>query len=107
MGRDDVRLRGGIFEGAFTSRAFERDEGVQADDPDDSARLWYLFHKKDIRCRRGEAGIVRRLFNVMLALNGALRSSLGVNFGHRFFGQVHESFGGLLRIAISAGSRFR
>lgn len=42
----------------------------------------------------------------MLAANGTLRDTLGVNIGKRLFGKVHESFGGELRIAISAGSRF-
>ena len=42
----------------------------------------------------------------MLALNGRLRDTFHVNLGKKFFDQVHESFGGRLRIAISAGSRF-
>src|SRR5678816_3308878 len=69
-------------------------------------RLWYLFHKKIFDAVEAKPALVRRLFNIMLALNGALRASIGVNLGHRFFGQVHESFGGCVRVAISAGSRF-
>lgn len=69
-------------------------------------RLWYLFHKKifdEVR-KRGRA--VRVLFRSMLRLNGFSRDLLGVNLGRLFFGRVHRSFGGSLRLAISAGSRF-
>ena len=69
-------------------------------------RLWYLFHKKIFDAVAAKSSTVRTLFKAMLAANGALRDSLGVNLGHRMFGQIHESFGGRLRIAISAGSRF-
>lgn len=69
-------------------------------------RLWYLFHKKIFDAVEAKPKPVRALFQTMLAMNGFLRDVLGVNLGHRLFGQVHESFGGQLRIAISAGSRF-
>ena len=69
-------------------------------------RLWYLFHKKIFDAVQAKPAMVRRLFRTMLALNGKLRDSFGVNLGRRFFGQVHESFGGHLRLAVSAGSRF-
>lgn len=69
-------------------------------------RLWYLFHKKIFDSVDSKPKAVQTLFKVMLAANGVLRDTLGVNLGHRMFGQVHESFGGRLRIAISAGSRF-
>lgn len=69
-------------------------------------RLWYLFHKKIFDAVEAKPRIVRRLFRALLATNGVLRDRLGVNLGNRPFGEVHESFGGCLRIAISAGSRF-
>lgn len=69
-------------------------------------RLWYLFHKKIFDAVAAKPKPVQMLFRTMLAMNGVLRDSLGVNLGRRFFGAVHESFGGSLRIAISAGSRF-
>lgn len=69
-------------------------------------RLWYLFHKKIFDAVKAKPAAVQRLFKAMLAVNGALRNSVGINLGRKFFGQVHESFGGHLRIAISAGSRF-
>ncbi len=69
-------------------------------------RLWYLFHKKIFDAVEAKPAAVRTLFSSLLSLNGTLRDTVGVNLGPKLFGQVHESFGGKLRIAISAGSRF-
>jgi long-chain acyl-CoA synthetase len=69
-------------------------------------RLWYLFHKKIFDAVAARPGAVRAIFRSMLAVNGRLRNTLGVNLGKKFFKQVHDSFGGELRIAVSAGSRF-
>ena len=69
-------------------------------------RLWYLFHKKIFDAVEEKPAAVQRIFRAMLAANGFSRDTLGVNLGRKLFGQVHESFGGNLRIAISAGSRF-
>ncbi len=69
-------------------------------------RLWYLFHKKIFDAVEEKPRAVRFLFRRMLALNGTMRDTFGINLGHRLFAPVHDSFGGSLRIAISAGSRF-
>ncbi|MGB7210156.1 MAG: AMP-binding protein [Pyrinomonadaceae bacterium] len=69
-------------------------------------RLWYLFHKKIFDAVEAKPKMVQRLFRAMLAANGLARDTFGMNLGRKFFGAVHESFGGNLRIAISAGSRF-
>ena len=69
-------------------------------------RLWYLFHKKIFDAVKAQSGVVQTLFKTMLATNGFMRDTLGVNLGKKFFGKVHDGFGGNLRIAISAGSRF-
>ena len=69
-------------------------------------RLWYLFHKKIFDAVAAKPKPVQALFRTMLKTNGMMRDTFGVNLGRKFFGQVHESFGGNLRIAISAGSRF-
>lgn len=69
-------------------------------------RLWYLFHKKIFDAVKAKPIIVQKLFKTMLSANGIARDKFGVNLGPRFFGKVHESFGGNLRVAISAGSRF-
>lgn len=69
-------------------------------------RLWYLFHKKIFDAVEAKSGTVRAIFRILLRTNGLLRDTLGVNLGPKLFGEVHESFGGRLRLAISAGSRF-
>ncbi|MEO8649598.1 MAG: AMP-binding protein, partial [Acidobacteriota bacterium] len=69
-------------------------------------RLWYLFHKKIFDGVAKLPAHMRLIFKALLATNGAARDSAGTNFGRRFFGKVHDGFGGELRIAISAGSRF-
>jgi long-chain acyl-CoA synthetase len=69
-------------------------------------RLWYLFHKRVFDAVRQKPRPVRWLFRSLLATNGWLRDSLGVNAGRLFFRRVHEGFGGKLRLAVSAGSSF-
>lgn len=69
-------------------------------------RLWYLFHKKIFDAVHDRPAPVRFLFRGMLALNGLLHDSLGLNAGRYFFKPVHLSFGGRLRLAVSAGASF-
>lgn len=69
-------------------------------------RLWYLFHKKIFDGVKSRPFIVRAIFHILFSLNGLLRNLLSINLGRRFFGEVHKSFGGRLRLAVSAGSRF-
>ncbi|MBA2379962.1 MAG: AMP-binding protein [Blastocatellia bacterium] len=69
-------------------------------------RLWYLFHKKIFDAVEAKSRAVQTLFKTLLAVNALSRDAFGTNLGHKLFGKVHESFGGNLRIAISAGSRF-
>jgi long-chain acyl-CoA synthetase len=69
-------------------------------------RLWYLFHKKVFDNVAQQSIIVRTLFDKLLKLNFFLREKLKINLGKKFFGKVHEGFGGKLNITISAGSRF-
>lgn len=69
-------------------------------------RLWYLFHKKIFDAVKSQSKPVQTLFKTMLAANGFFRDSLKINLGKKFFGKVHDGFGGDLRVAISAGSRF-
>jgi long-chain acyl-CoA synthetase len=69
-------------------------------------RLWYLFHKKIFDAVHTQAAPVRILFRTMLALNGLLREWLGLNAGRFFFRPIHQSFGGKLRLAVSAGASF-
>jgi long-chain acyl-CoA synthetase len=69
-------------------------------------RLWYLFHKKIFDNVAQQSIIVRTLFGKLLKLNFFLREKFNINLGKKFFGKVHEGFGGRLDITISAGSRF-
>ncbi len=69
-------------------------------------RLWYLFHKRIFDEVRKQNRVFRVLFRFLLRTNGFLRDLIGINAGKVFFGKVHRSFGGSLRLAISAGSRF-
>lgn len=69
-------------------------------------RLWYLFHKKIFDAVEAQPKPVQMLFKTMFAANGFLRDTFKTNLGKKMFGKVHESFGGNLRIAITAGSRF-
>ncbi len=69
-------------------------------------RLWYLFHKKIFDAVEAKPKAVQILFKGMLAANGFFRNSLKINLGNKFFGKVQESFGGNLRFAVTAGSRF-
>jgi long-chain acyl-CoA synthetase len=68
-------------------------------------RLWYLFHKK-IFDGVGRRPLAARLFRSLLAVNGLLRDRLGVNAGPLLFKRIHDSFGGRLRLAVSAGASF-
>jgi long-chain acyl-CoA synthetase len=69
-------------------------------------RLWYLFHKKIFDAVRSKPAPVRAWFRIMLVINGWLRDLAGFNAGRLFFGRVHQSFGGKLRLAVSGGASF-
>lgn len=69
-------------------------------------RLWYLFHKKIFDAVHDRSAPVRILFRVMLSVNGWLRDWFGLNAGRFFFKPIHSSFGGRLRLAVSAGANF-
>ena len=69
-------------------------------------RLWYLFHKKIFDAVHRRPAPMRALFRSLLVVNGWLRDLCGVNAGRYFFKPIHESFGGKLRLAVSAGASF-
>lgn len=69
-------------------------------------RLWYLFHKKIFDAINAKSKAAQMIVKALLKTNGFLRDTFNINLGKKFFGAVHESFGGRLEIAISAGSRF-
>lgn len=69
-------------------------------------RLWYLFHKKIFDTIKTQPKIVQKLFRLMLKLNGFTRDNFNINLGKKLFKKVHDSFGGHLDLAVTAGSRF-
>lgn len=69
-------------------------------------RLWYLFHKKVFDGVAAQPKVVQILFKNLLKTNVFLRDNFNTNLGKKFFGKVHDGFGGKLDITISAGSRF-
>ena len=69
-------------------------------------RLWYLFHKKIWDGVRTRSRPLRMMFRLLLAANGWLRDWFGLNAGRWFFKPIHQSFGGKLRLAVSAGASF-
>jgi long-chain acyl-CoA synthetase len=69
-------------------------------------RLWYLFHKKIFDAVATKSKPAQIAFRAMLAANGFLRNNFKINLGKKFFAPIHEGFGGNLRLAVSAGSRF-
>lgn len=69
-------------------------------------RLWYLFHKKIWDSVAARPLPVRILFRTLLSCNGMLRDWFGINAGRWFFREVHKSFGGKLRLAVSGGASF-
>lgn len=69
-------------------------------------RLWYLFHKKIFDAIEAKPKIVQVLLRFLLRLNGFTRDYLGINLGTRIFKKVHDSFGGRMDLAVTAGSRF-
>ena len=69
-------------------------------------RLWYLFHKKIFDTVESQSKVVQMLFKGMLKLNGFTRDYLNLNLGKTLFKKVHDSFGGNLDLAVTAGSRF-
>jgi long-chain acyl-CoA synthetase len=69
-------------------------------------RLWYLFHKKIWDAVQARSWPMRMMFRLMLTANGWLREWFGLNAGRWFFKPIHRSFGGRLRLAVSAGASF-
>ncbi len=69
-------------------------------------QFFYLLHQRVLERLAGRAWAMRVLFRSMLALNGGLRRTLGVNAGRLLFGAVHAALGGRMRIMVTGGSRF-
>jgi long-chain acyl-CoA synthetase len=67
-------------------------------------QLFYLLHKGIFDQIGKRPPLVRALLRLLLRLSGAVRPS-GINLGRLVFGQVHQRFGGKIRIMASGGAR--
>ncbi|MGA9995675.1 MAG: AMP-binding protein [Pyrinomonadaceae bacterium] len=69
-------------------------------------QLFYLLHKKIFEEVGRKSFPVRVFFRVMLRLCLWLRETTHLNLGRKVFSTVHQTFGGSLRLLISAASYF-
>ena len=69
-------------------------------------QVFYLLHQKIFDQVKTKPRLVRSLFSAMLSFSRWAQKSLGVNPGRSLFGQVHRTFGGRLRLLVSAASYF-
>ncbi len=68
-------------------------------------QLLTLLHRGIFQEVKKRPRLERTLFNLLLGVAGASRKSLGVNPGRIFFRQIHDRFGGKLRIITSGGAK--
>ena len=67
-------------------------------------QLFYHIHKGIFDQLGRRPFLVRKLLGVLLRLSGILRPA-GINLGRLVFAQVHQRFGGRMRILVSGGAR--
>lgn len=69
-------------------------------------QVFYLLHKKIFDEVGRKPAPVRLIFKALLRLSFLLRRATGLNLGRKLFSRVHQTFGGHLRLLISAASYF-
>lgn len=69
-------------------------------------QVFYLLHKKIFDEAQSKPFTVRIVFKTMLGFCRWIRQMTGFNPGPKVFSQVHQVFGGHLRLLVSAGSYF-
>ncbi|HEX7177310.1 MAG TPA: AMP-binding protein, partial [Pyrinomonadaceae bacterium] len=69
-------------------------------------QVFYLLHKKIFEEVGRKPRPVRLIFRALLRLSFLLRQATGLNMGRKIFSRVHQTFGGHLRLLISAASYF-
>jgi long-chain acyl-CoA synthetase len=67
-------------------------------------QLFYLFHQRILGEVEKKGALATRLFQLLLRLNGVLRSGLGLNLGRILFGRVHQGFGGRIKLLYCGAS---
>ncbi len=68
-------------------------------------QFFYLIHQRVTRQVQKAGWARRKIFNALLALNGALRRA-GINLGKLLFGKVHAVMGPRMKYLVTGGSRF-
>src|SRR5271166_2912445 len=68
-------------------------------------QFFYLIHERIFQEVAERGALTRRLFGLLMNINGALRT-LGINAGSNFFRKVHETLGAKMRYLVTGGSRF-
>lgn len=69
-------------------------------------QFFYLIRDRVLGEVERSGALKRLLFRALLAGNGRLRRSLGINLGKVFFRPVHRALGPRMRILVTGGSRF-
>jgi long-chain acyl-CoA synthetase len=69
-------------------------------------QVFYLLHQKIFDQVKSRPRLVRAIFSWMLSFSRWSQNRLGLNPGRKLFGQVHRTFGGHLRLLVSAASYF-
>lgn len=68
-------------------------------------QFFYLLHRRITEQVEARGALARRVFRLLLALNGATRR-VGLNLGPWLFRRVHTAIGPQVRLWVSGGSRF-
>lgn len=69
-------------------------------------QFFYLIHQR-VTAEVAKRGTVARVaFRALVAGNGWLRDTIGLNLGPRLFARVHQTLGARMRMLITGGSRF-
>ncbi len=69
-------------------------------------QFFYLVHERVLDNVSKANRLRRAAFRFLLALNGWLRDTFGLNLGQTLFGRVHRVMGPRMRILVTGGSRF-
>ncbi len=69
-------------------------------------QFFYLIHQRLTEQISSWGSIKRQTFRLLLAVNGLLRDSFGLNLGRQLFRPVHEVFGPQMRLLVTGSARF-
>lgn len=69
-------------------------------------QFFYLIHQRLTEQISSCGALKRQAFRLLLAGNGFLRDSVGLNLGRQLFRPVHEVFGPRMRLLVTGSARF-